>query len=524
MAEGSRQEKDSDERTLWTWVQKNPPNRSTRRTWEHATDVIIDVNIDSQSTNSNDPATISGATLEKTPCIVPLERPRIHRLPDEIRNSNRKAFTPSSLRLGPLHREKCIPEEGQKLAALDCVLRRTGKSKEYYMEALGEHYDQIVASYEGLDPCMSGGQLLERMVIDGFFVLEMMRVEFVGGFEKLDYPSDHPVFGAIVQAFHWPHAKRDMLLLENQIPFIALEALKAAESREEPSLCVLVFWFLESIHDGSSEPDMYEGAFHLLDALHRKLTGSPGHPHHTQVTLIDLVCSAIQGGLRIINNKILGSKDFEIRIDNFWRKSNILINDRKMAKPAKKEVSLVSSRAGRMTRVGELKIKGIKVIGSDTCSLMAMDFCQGIHLGATLTLPLLVVSDIMEVLLHNLVLHELLHPSLEYKVISYVRFMRDLVRTTEDVQLLCSKKVLVNELEGEIEVVLFFKGLCHFAVKATSEDTHEVHMLRRSINNYSQPMWTKWGMWVNTYFSAFFVLTLIQTIYAILAYHSKSSL
>ncbi|ERN02001.1 UPF0481 protein At3g47200 [Amborella trichopoda] len=506
-----------DDTTLWAWVPK-PLKLGGRSITEEETPTST------KNGSNGDPSPVSvsvvSVTTEGSPHMATKTRPWIYRVPVQIKKLNCKAYTPSVLKLGPLHTEQDIRGERLKIAALERVLSRSGQSRKYYTDVVGGHYNKVVAFYEGLDPIMSGEQLIDKMVVDGFFVLEMMRGEMIGGFTKLGYASDHLIFGASVQASHLPHVKRDMLLLENQIPFMVLEVLKEAEHRDEPDLNVLIFWFLESIYLGRGEPDMYKGTLHLLDALHRHLTVRPRGSYQSQGTFIDSIWTTIQRGQGLMREKILGAKDSKTTADSFRKMFNTKSRQDRRAKQA---IPLASPRQGRVSRVWDLREIGIKIEGKDTGSLKGMEFHKSMHQGAILTLPILLVNDIMEILLLNLVLYELLHTQLECAIISYVKFMRDLVRSEEDVRVLCSSKVLVNELEGEAHVVSFFNGLCHFAITSISGDTHDVLMLRRSINNYSQPVWTKWRNLVHTYFSVFFLLTLVQTIYAILAYHLKPS-
>ncbi|MED6205370.1 hypothetical protein PIB30_016956 [Stylosanthes scabra] len=70
---------------------------------------------------------------------------------------------------------------------------------------------------------MSSTEFVEMLVLDGCFVLEILRgVAEKEGFEKLGYSNNDPVFSMN----RWIHSIRnDMMMLENQLPLFVLERL-----------------------------------------------------------------------------------------------------------------------------------------------------------------------------------------------------------------------------------------------------------------------------------------------------------
>ena len=66
------------------------------------------------------------------------------------------------------------------------------------------------------------------MLLDGCFMIEVLRMK-EGASE--DYASNDPVFSLQMKPLRKPYIKRDMLLLENQLPLLVLKALLEVENR-----------------------------------------------------------------------------------------------------------------------------------------------------------------------------------------------------------------------------------------------------------------------------------------------------
>nr|CAB3491707.1 unnamed protein product [Digitaria exilis] len=67
------------------------------------------------------------------------------------------------------------------------------------------------------------------MVVDGCFLLEVMRAT------GLDYAPNDPIFSRHGAVYMVPYIRRDMLMLENQLPLLLLERLIAVETAKPPN-------------------------------------------------------------------------------------------------------------------------------------------------------------------------------------------------------------------------------------------------------------------------------------------------
>ena len=111
--------------------------------------------------------------------------------------------------------------------ALHHFLERSRKCLAPFLESLGEVEQDLKESYSALDPKWKEGtedQFLKLMIRDGCFMLEIMRATTE---EKCDYPNNHPIFNK--RTHIKPYIRRDMLMLENQLPMLVLDRLVGVE-------------------------------------------------------------------------------------------------------------------------------------------------------------------------------------------------------------------------------------------------------------------------------------------------------
>ena len=86
------------------------------------------------------------------------------------------------------------------------------------------------------------------MIIDGCFMLEVLRTAAADSLlidqsqhpQQYDYAPNDPIFSNHGKLHLMPYLKRDMLMLENQLPMLLLERLLAIENQEEKVFLSLV--------------------------------------------------------------------------------------------------------------------------------------------------------------------------------------------------------------------------------------------------------------------------------------------
>lgn len=154
----------------------------------------------------------------------------IYKLPACVTDLNKKAYAPQAVSFGPYHHGKAHlrPMEEHKHRALLHFLNRSKKPLQSYMESLNQVVQQLKDSYDSLDPKWEHdtSRFLKLMMLDGCFMIEVLRICT----EKCnDYSPKDPIFSQHGKVHLMPYIRRDMLMLENQIPLLVLQRLLAVE-------------------------------------------------------------------------------------------------------------------------------------------------------------------------------------------------------------------------------------------------------------------------------------------------------
>ncbi|PKU82917.1 UPF0481 protein [Dendrobium catenatum] len=151
----------------------------------------------------------------------------------------------------------------------------------------------LIAYYDGLqveednEDCLKCGQYRRRdwlkekdeflkiMITDSCFALEIMLADkrFAAG-EQSEYDSHDPVFGSERMIYVVPDLKRDMLLLENQLPLLALTTLASIDGSGIGDVHCLIKAFY-NLPSASPEDRIMDECFHILD-MYRKILTSKG--------------------------------------------------------------------------------------------------------------------------------------------------------------------------------------------------------------------------------------------------------
>ena len=142
-----------------------------------------------------------------------------------------------------------VPMEEHKRRALRHLLRRAKRPQEDFVAAVEEIAEPLESAYLdlGADWRGAGGgreRFLEVMIVDGCFLLEVMRAAGLDWRNTaVDYAPNDPIFSHHGVLYMVPYIRRDMLMLENQLPLILLEKLVAVETGK-PTVWYTFFFFL----------------------------------------------------------------------------------------------------------------------------------------------------------------------------------------------------------------------------------------------------------------------------------------
>lgn len=273
-----------------------------------------------------------------------------------------------------------------------------------------------------------------------------------------------------------PYLKRDMLMLENQLPMLLLDKLLSIENQEEKP------------YDEQCINKL------ILDFF---------NPH-----------SRAKG---------LGKC---LHVLDVYRKS-LLWEDPALAKTRPRKgpkVSHHSSGDEIIRSAMELHEAGIRFKMSKTRSLKDISFHGGI-----LKLPLIMVDDATESMFLNLIAFERLHVGAGNEVTSYIFFMDNIIDNAKDVSLLHSHGIIQNAIGSDQAVAKLFNSL---SKDITLDPDSSLDLVHKLVSDYCKLQWNEWrANLIHTYFRSpwailsviaaifLFALTIVQTIYAIYPYY-----
>ncbi|PIN19090.1 hypothetical protein CDL12_08235 [Handroanthus impetiginosus] len=389
-------------------------------------------------------------------------------------------------------------------------------TKEVYYKAIRKVEQRAMEIYadkvQGTNP-----NFRWMMIKDGCFFLQLA-LWILGCSEQLKYPSNDPIFGN-------KHSKKEikkwieaMFFVGNQIPFVVLrelmkqryfqDVIKNVEWNPPPSgLCKKVFYELLVLPARKKK---------LLDQDNRQQPCDLLHCLHITMIGDDLF------GVREPNDDIDLEAD-EDEIDDYEANITAAIDDDNETLSQSNNIdrirkilnaigfsSAIDNRKRIFPCAMELERGGIKIKKLNGGGVKSIDF-KSYYFSAYLYLPAFPVDDNAEMIFRNLKNYEISQQMGKHKreASSYLRFMSDIIQTTKDVKLLLKKGVIQGDSDDAEKLPRILR-------KLSSEDvrlTHEFHILRRKLRDYSSP-WIHYKGVVNLVV----FLTLLQTFFTLLAY------
>ncbi|KAI3916543.1 hypothetical protein MKW92_019364 [Papaver armeniacum] len=161
------------------------------------------------------------SVLRQEPCKT------IFKVPNYIKERNRTAYEPKMVSIGPYYhgREHLIPMQVHKKRALVHFFgRNRAVPIESYLTKLKEKVTELRATEDD-------DSFVQLMLVDGIFLLEFLSV-LRGTQSNNDYESVDPIFGERGHALIYNSVKQDLLLLENQLPYLVPFILLSVSGRE----------------------------------------------------------------------------------------------------------------------------------------------------------------------------------------------------------------------------------------------------------------------------------------------------
>ncbi|XP_070027926.1 UPF0481 protein At3g47200-like isoform X1 [Nicotiana sylvestris] len=390
----------------------------------------------------------------------------IFRVSVGLSESNPDAYKPMLVSIGPYHKKNLQLRlmENYKLRYLQRFLRRKdGLDVKTCITELGKLKDEALKCYDGIEDIYSDnntGQFLKMLLVDGCFVVEFIR-ERCGR-----KPTEKDII--IPYSCIDGQVRRDLLLLENQLPFFVLTKLHNMtmdqinggfggwEGGEPPSRLDLIVPFIKLVKEtfNSSFLKMSPTSFlktegdaknikHLLQLVHmsyhpleKKTSLTPENPSLEMEYCRKSLCWNPLQMVRLKN--MPNDKDHQTWDTNMPNATEL------------REAGVTFSKIGKIYR----RLEGYHNLGDNT-SLFDIKFENGV-----MTIPCFEVFDYTETILRNLVAYEQQSSDVHPRYFSdFSIFMDYLIDSNKDVSLLRQKGIIKNEIGEDKRVASLFNKI-----------------------------------------------------------------
>ncbi|GLT60248.1 hypothetical protein SLA2020_330210 [Shorea laevis] len=402
--------------------------------------------------------------------------PMCFKVPNLLRQTNEKAYEPHIISIGPYHHGKDHLKgmEAYKMNYLNRFLRRRGETSVHkYVMALKDKEEKIRECYaEPLDHNIDGDALVEMILLDGCFIIELI-CENQTRTQKIDVDF---------QKFNRLSLKRDLLLVENQLPFFVLSEL--LNMTGEPN-------------QANVDQDFIDMA---LDFFGRVMPG-----YGKGIDSLVISDQNIKNLLSLVHDSWVPSPEAIRNYNNSkaYRGWNF------------KHSATDLHEAG-------IKFKKTK----NEKSFFDLKFENGV-----LWIPTIRMYAYTDSILRNFIAREQCHNYPRY-VTDYVTFMDCLINTRKDVELLRRSGIIVSNGLGDDEfVATTFNKLCDLIVFSDKSFYSEIFI---NVEKYCDSKWNLWRANIeHNFFNtatksisflaavSLLILTAVQTIYSHLSYYRR---
>ncbi|XP_078170367.1 UPF0481 protein At3g47200-like [Carex rostrata] len=400
----------------------------------------------------------------------------LFRVPANIREGNKSLYEPRMVSIGPyyyhLRMNRLRTMEDQKWRLLRSFLFRNSElCVETCIKAMRSIEKNVRQSYSEYI-ALGEDEFIQMLLLDGCFILEIF-------FKWLSEDPD-----ILFQGGWGPTTIfSDLLLFENQIPFVVIERLYdivmtgETKNNRDAFLSLLARFLMDEEPSSLTFPmKLSENVHHLLDLYHQFL----------------IVPSLCEVETKHDPTALLLWKQKLIR----WITPS----------PDKQGTKRPPRQIPCTTNLHEAGVKFRK--NQSPKNLFDVKFCRG----GILEIPPLQIDSNKKALLTNLVALEKHKTWGNQTVTSYVALMNSLINTKEDVAVLQHAGVIHNLLSSQQEAAVFFNQLGD----GTSFDSmnHHFAKLFRNVQLYYDSNWNRsWARLINDYFhSPWAVISVIAAV------------
>ncbi|XP_074317910.1 UPF0481 protein At3g47200 [Silene latifolia] len=407
----------------------------------------------------------------------------IFKVPKTFTEVNGKLYQPQIISIGPFHHGQPNFQmmEEHKYQYLGQLLTRTKLTLLALFDAVARYEAEIRECYSEIIQ-LEAQELLEMMVVDGCFILELFRkVAKVVPFE-----IDDPIAS---MSWIFPALLRDLHRFENQIPYFVLQIL-----------------FDLTYEDGDHDD-------------HDNGGNDVGFKYNLATLSLDFFNYILQRPNEVIwSYKDLKPKHLLDLLRSSFITPELVPKTRSKTSPTPSQIILP---------VSKLRRAGIELHPGQAQTFLAIKFNHGV-----IEMPTVTFDDFMTSLIANFVAFEQCHKNCSTYFTTYTTFVDSLVNTAKDVEHLCDHNIIENYFGTEAEIATFVNNLG----KEVAFDIDQCYLAKLfdDVNTYYQNSWhVHWASFKYTYFNTpwsfisalaaafLLVLTVMQAVYAILPYYEK---
>ncbi|XP_027183374.1 UPF0481 protein At3g47200-like [Coffea eugenioides] len=475
------------------------------------------------------------------------DKQRIFRVHHKLRSQNEVAYEPQMFSIGPYHhgKENLVKAQTYKLWYLkELLLRRGESSTERYINALKALEEGARSWYAEEDMIGLGSdEFVEMMLLDGFFIIELLR-KYAGWRRYKEYPVNYcpkqgekPVplpnpttniagnVGDVVHLLHlvhecWCWSFAGKLAGGNRSP----------DNGDPQGLRSTRGGWLELMKESSIKLHKIAGnacwPFAAKPAADNRSLEN-GHPHDIYSTSDwDLEKSVSATQLPKITSSLHCFSFAAKRVADHQSQENGDSQD---------NCSTSGEVYEHIKCASELQQAGIKFeTANKSVSWLDIAFEKGV-----MKIPTLDVHDVTECVFRNLIGFELYMINGLYDrryVIDYLTFMDSLIDSSRDVEKLRHQKIITKWLGDDKAISSVFNSLVKEVETEAANDFFCYSRVFKQVNEYSSRRWNIWrahlmrnyfnNPWSIISFAAalvLLILTFVQTIFSILQFKSEPS-
>lgn len=369
----------------------------------------------------------------------------IYKAPAALCDSNRACYTPRVISIGPFHHgnEKLMPMEIQKQRYLKEFCKRLGgETKEQEslkvlwstIQSLEDEIKRRYADNTSVEFSSNDDKFVKMILFDAVFIFELFLKNDEDMRDNERYQDDFIIGKPWLRAA----IQRDLILLENQLPFFILEKLYRLAIEE-------------------TKPN-YRSFLDLSCHYFEKYGKNKTKPHETKPYKVLHFTDLVRHFLSFKHPQ-LESPDHGKQVKNLY--SATMLHQAGIKFKALPDECLLDIRAWKKNentvKKGELHMPPLEIDNSTEClfrNLMALEQCH--------------------------------YPREEF-ICRYVKLLDFLVDVKKDVDLLIENKVIVSRLGDSKAVAELINKLCLEIVEVTSG----YDALSQLLNNYYESSWNK---------------------------------